>query len=78
MSAEMNRPLIDDDLHDDRFTRAFRAATETLGSKEKARRWLTTKNRALGGVAPIAVLDSDVGLESITDVLGRIAYGIFS
>jgi putative toxin-antitoxin system antitoxin component (TIGR02293 family) len=61
-----------------RLARAFAAATQTLGSEEKARRWLVAANRALGGVTPISLLDTGIGFQSVIDVLGRIEYGIFS
>ena len=61
-----------------RLARAFAAATKTLGSEEKARRWLLSTNRALGSVTPISLLDTGIGFQAVINVLGRIEYGIFS
>jgi putative toxin-antitoxin system antitoxin component (TIGR02293 family) len=49
-----------------------------LGEQEKAIAWLGTANRALGGDRPLDVLDTDVGARMVEDILGRIAYGVYS
>ena len=61
-----------------RLTRAIAAATETLGSRENAARWLTGSVAALGGVAPLSLLDTDVGLDQVLTILGRIEFGVYS
>jgi len=61
-----------------RLARVAATAEETLGSRERARRWLRKQNRALGGEAPIALLDTDVGFQSVMDTLMRIEHGVFS
>lgn len=38
--------------------------------------WLREPNISLGGVAPISLLDTELGAELVTDELGRIEYGI--
>lgn len=38
--------------------------------------WLRESNISLGGMAPISLLDTELGAELVTDVLGRIEYGI--
>jgi putative toxin-antitoxin system antitoxin component (TIGR02293 family) len=53
-------------------------AVGVLGSLERAKRWLTTNNRALGGVVPISLLDTDVGTRAVEDVLLRIEHGVYS
>jgi len=53
-------------------------ATETLGSQEKAARWLHKPNRALGGDSPLSRLDTSIGFQQVEEVLLRIEYGIFS
>jgi len=53
-------------------------ATETLGSQEKAARWLHKPNRALGGDSPLSRLDTSIGFHQIEEVLQRIEHGIFS
>lgn len=53
-------------------------AEETLGSRERARRWLRSPIRALGGVSPLACLDTDPGRRQVEDVLYQIRYGMIS
>ncbi len=55
-------------------------ATDVLGSKEKALRWMTSPNGALGGATPISVINADpeLGARAADDVLVRIEYGVFS
>jgi putative toxin-antitoxin system antitoxin component (TIGR02293 family) len=61
-----------------RLARIGALAEETLGSAQKAARWLQAPNRALAGEAPIARLDTDVGAREVEDLLLRIAYGVYS
>lgn len=61
-----------------RIARIACSATDALGSEEKGARWLSAPNRALGDVAPIALLDTEPGAREVEDVLGRILYGIVS
>jgi putative toxin-antitoxin system antitoxin component (TIGR02293 family) len=61
-----------------RLARVYSNALETLGSEEKAGEWLKTPNRALGGGRPLDQLDTDPGVREVEDVLGRIAYGVYS
>ena len=59
-----------------RFARAFVSAQRALGND--ARAWLDTENRALGGIKPIELLDTDSGSRQVVDVLGRLEHGVFS
>src|SRR5260221_5626202 len=59
-----------------RLARALAEATEVLGSLAKARRWLQTPNRALGGEVPVRLLDTDVGSNAVLEELGRIEHGV--
>ena len=61
-----------------RLARVLANAGETLGSLEKAARWLQTPNRALEGDKPFDRLDTDTGVQSVEELLGRIAYGVYS
>jgi putative toxin-antitoxin system antitoxin component (TIGR02293 family) len=61
-----------------RLGRAIAAATDVLGTRDKAASWLQGPNLALGGVAPMSMLDTDVGLQQVLDVLTRIEYGVYS
>jgi len=46
-----------------------------LGGHERATRWLKRPNRALGGLAPVAAIDTELGARQVENILGRIAYG---
>ncbi len=58
-----------------RLARLVAIASDYLGDQERARRWLKRPNRALGGVAPVAALDTEAGARQVENILGRIAYG---
>jgi|SRR5271170_5133793 len=61
-----------------RLAQVYATAVETLGNGEKAAEWLKTPNRALRGGRPLDQLDTDPGVREVEDVLGRIAYGVYS
>ncbi len=61
-----------------RLARVYANAVEMIGDEEKAAEWLRTPNRALGGERPLDQLDTDLGARAVEDVLGRIAYGVYS
>ena len=61
-----------------RMARVLASAKDTLGDKGKAARWMQTPNRALQGDKPFDRLDTDAGVRSVEEILGRIAYGIYS
>jgi len=58
-----------------RLARIVAIASEYLGDHERALRWLKRPNRALGDVAPVAAIDTELGARQVEDLLGRIAYG---
>jgi putative toxin-antitoxin system antitoxin component (TIGR02293 family) len=61
-----------------RLARVGAQAAAVLGSEVKAAAWLRRPNRALGGRAPLELLDGDLGARQVEDLLGRIEHGIFS
>jgi len=61
-----------------RLAQVYANASETLGSGDKAASWLKTPNRALRGGRPLDQLDTDPGVREVEDILGRIAYGVYS
>lgn len=69
-SAESDRTM--------RFARVYAVAIEMIGDQNKAGEWLRTPNRALGGERPLDQLDTDLGARAVEDILGRIAYGVYS
>jgi putative toxin-antitoxin system antitoxin component (TIGR02293 family) len=58
-----------------RLARLLALARENLGDAARASRWLKRTNRALGGVAPIAAIDTELGARQVENLLGRVAYG---
>jgi putative toxin-antitoxin system antitoxin component (TIGR02293 family) len=58
-----------------RMARLLALARETLGDEARANRWLKRANHALGGLAPIAAIDTELGARQVENLLGRIAYG---
>src|SRR5580698_857127 len=61
-----------------RLARVYATAVEMIGNAGKAAEWLRTPNRALGGEVPIDQLDTDLGAKEVENILGRIAYGVYS
>jgi putative toxin-antitoxin system antitoxin component (TIGR02293 family) len=61
-----------------RLARVATRAEDVLGGVGEMRHWLRAPNRALGMVAPISMLDTDLGAEAVLDVLGRLEHGVFS
>ena len=70
MTAKSDRRL--------RLTRVMARAESVLGSTDKAGQWLRKPNRALRGVAPVDLLDTDRGAQEVLAVLGRIEHGVYS
>jgi putative toxin-antitoxin system antitoxin component (TIGR02293 family) len=58
-----------------RLARIVALAAQSLGDRENAVRWLKRSNRALGGIAPINDVDTELGARQVENLLGRIAYG---
>src|SRR5580692_1611042 len=61
-----------------RMARIYAVAVEMIGDQDKAIEWLSTPNRALGGESPLDQLDTDTSARVVEDILGRIAYGVYS
>jgi putative toxin-antitoxin system antitoxin component (TIGR02293 family) len=58
-----------------RLARLLALARENLGDAARASRWLKRTNHSLGGIAPIAAIDTELGARQVENLLGRIAYG---
>jgi putative toxin-antitoxin system antitoxin component (TIGR02293 family) len=61
-----------------RLARVVARAAEVFGSDERAGAWLRGSVRALGGVRPLDLLDTDLGAQQVEQVLGRIEHGVYS
>ena len=60
------------------LARSFAQVVGILGSRDRARVWLRTPNRALGGEIPLDLLDTEIGSRQVEEVLFRLEHGIFS
>jgi putative toxin-antitoxin system antitoxin component (TIGR02293 family) len=58
-----------------RLARLVAMARQYLGDHDRALRWLKRPNHALGGLAPVAAIDTEPGARQVENVLGRIAFG---
>ena len=58
-----------------RMARLLALARESLEDSARAGRWVKRGNRALGGLAPIAAIDTELGARQVENLLGRIAFG---
>ena len=81
LTRRLNRGSLLTSAESDRTVRMARVcahASAMFGDEEKAIEWLRTPNRALGGERPFDQLDTDTGARMVEDILGRIAYGVYS
>ena len=51
---------------------------EVFEDKNKFNKWMFIKNQALGGLAPFDIIDNYYGKEEVRNLIGRIAYGVYS
>ena len=61
-----------------RFIRLMNIAEEVFDGADASRIWLHAENRALGGIVPVSLLDTDAGTRQVETVLGRLKYGVYS
>lgn len=58
-----------------RLARLVALADYFLGDHQLAIAWLKRPNYVLGGVAPLSIVDTELGARQVENVLGRIGYG---
>ena len=61
-----------------RMAKVVALANEVLGAEDKPSRWMVAPNRALGGKIPFDQLDTELGVQSVEQILYAIAYGMYS
>jgi len=61
-----------------RLARIVSRAQDVFEDPGVAVDWLKAPNAALQGSAPLNLLDTDIGAESVFDTLGRIEQGVFA
>lgn len=85
MSAR-NFQRIKDSSHLDIYTseqiiemaNVYSKAHQIFIDEDSIKQWFQTPNYALGNQIPLDLLDTSFGVKMVSDVLGRIEYGIFS
>lgn len=60
-----------------RVSRVLEAAEGLFGSRDAAREWILTPCASFGDVAPLDLLDTDVGTAEVEGLLKGLAYGNF-
>ncbi|TVQ50942.1 MAG: DUF2384 domain-containing protein [Saprospirales bacterium] len=60
------------------LTDLFLYGTEVFEKSDYFFKWLDLPNAALGGLAPVELLDVPGGIDKVKDLLGRIDYGVYS
>ena len=55
----------------------FEQGYEVFG-KEKFGLWIRTENRVLDNMKPIDLMDTAIGINMISDIIGRIEHGVYS
>ncbi|MBK6973161.1 MAG: DUF2384 domain-containing protein [Sterolibacteriaceae bacterium] len=61
-----------------RIARVIGRAEEVFEDIDVALDWMKSGNAALSGATPLSMLDTDIGAESVMDMLGRIEHGVFA
>lgn len=51
---------------------------EVFEDKDNFNKWMFIPNQALGGLAPFDIIDNYYGKEEVRNLIGRIAYGVYS
>lgn len=59
-------------------TDLFLYGKEVFGTREDFFKWMELPNTALGGLKPMALTEVPEGVSKISDLLGRIEYGVYS
>jgi putative toxin-antitoxin system antitoxin component (TIGR02293 family) len=59
-----------------RLARVLAHANRVFEDPQESADWIQTPNTALGKQQPLTLLDTDIGVQQVDQVLGRIAHGI--
>lgn len=51
---------------------------EVFEDESRFSRWMSTPNAALDGHPPLDIIDNQYGREEVKNIIGRIAYGVYS
>lgn len=72
------RLLANEGEHVLRIARLLACAEEVFGDTADAADWMRSTNLSLGGVPPLSFADTEIGAREVENLLGRIAYGVYS
>lgn len=62
-----------------RVSRIFARAIELFeGDDEAAKRWLSSPQRAIGGVVPLELAKTEFGAREVERLIGRLEHGVFT
>ncbi len=67
-------PVESDRLY--RLARVLAHANRVFEDPDESAEWIQTPNAALGKQEPLTLLDTDIGVQQVDQVLGRIEHGI--
>jgi putative toxin-antitoxin system antitoxin component (TIGR02293 family) len=59
-----------------RAAKTVARSEDVFGDLANGFSWLKATNISLGGVTPVSLIDTEIGSELVSDVLGRIEHGI--
>lgn len=62
----------------EKYARVLIVATEVLGNKERAERWMNTPQKLLGFEIPNKVLESEGGEKDILNILQQIEHSVYA
>jgi len=61
-----------------RFVRIVAEADRVFGDHDKGLRWLKSPKKQLNGQSPFDLMDTDLGVQLVRDMIGRIDEGYFA
>ncbi len=61
-----------------RFARLLGHAMQVMQGEDAAREWLTSPQFGLGGAIPLVYAETETGAREVENLLGRIAYSVYS
>jgi len=73
---EQKRLALDESDRLYRLARVLAHANRVFENPEESAEWIQTPNTALGEQQPLTLLDTDIGVQQVDQVLGRIEHGI--
>jgi uncharacterized protein (DUF2384 family) len=75
--AQMGRPNQEPEVLSDILRLAVSRATDVIGNRDEAMRWLGTPVRGLDFATPISLLGTEEGAQRVDDLLGQMEHGIW-